>query len=221
MTQIWADISGNHGGELDKARNLIADAAYAGCAAVKFQAYKPDDMDKGNRALYEKYAIPVMWYPMLFKTAADFHIPIFASVFGLWAINVLEGYGCGAYKFAARTSTELPWRRYDQMAAAIKDTGKTFIVSSSFRDLDWARSFKPDILLYCDDHSIMTDKDFLQMRGIGFSCHSSRIETALAAIGAGVTHIEKHIKLPGDEDCIDAKCSIDRHQMKILCDLAK
>lgn len=223
MTQIWADISGNHGGKLDRARGLIYEAAWAGCAAVKFQAYKPDDMDSENRAIYEKYAVPVLWYPLLFQTAIDCKIPIFASVFGLWAIKVLEGYGCSAYKFAARYSTELPRERYKQMAAAIKETGKTFIVSSC-DDMEWARSFSPDIILHCPaGHPSQINESHLKFvhdHKLGCSDHSADIVGALAMAKVGATHIEKHLKLRGDHDCIDAAFSVDPDQMKTLCDLA-
>src|SRR5690242_14360356 len=103
---IIAELSGNHGGSLYKAINMIEAAKNAGCDAVKIQTYKAEDLcDPANNEIYEKSRIPLDWYPMLFETAKRYSIPLFSSVFALWAIEFLEQFDCPAYKIASPEST--------------------------------------------------------------------------------------------------------------------
>lgn len=223
MAIIIAEMSGNHRGDLGRAVDLIWSAKAVGCDAIKIQTYKPDDMpDQSNRVLYEKCAVPLLWYPVLFHTAAEAGIPIFASIFNLWAIDFLEKFNCCAYKFAARGSTELPLKRYERMADAIKSSGKTFIVSASKMDVEkWARPLQPDVILYCPyghpPKLADADFNFVSENKLGFSDHTPDIQTPLAMISAGATHIEKHFKLFGDDECIDARFSADPAQMSAIC----
>ena len=85
---IIAEISGNHGGSLESAKNLIIEAKSVGASAVKFQAYTPDSITlnsskpdflipKNNAwedysnlySLYIKAHTPFEWIPELLSTA--------------------------------------------------------------------------------------------------------------------------------------------------------
>jgi len=46
---IVAELSGNHGGDLDKAMELVDRAAESGADAIKLQTYKPDTITVGGR----------------------------------------------------------------------------------------------------------------------------------------------------------------------------
>ena len=93
---IVAEISGNHGGSLSKAKELIRAAQRAGADAVKTQCYEPDtitlDMNKSDfiiqsglwqgRTLYELYSkayTPFKWHKELYRVAQDLGITIFSS----------------------------------------------------------------------------------------------------------------------------------------------
>jgi N-acetylneuraminate synthase len=221
---VIGELSGNHSGELNKMLNLIINAALAGCDAIKFQLYKPDDMgDPTNDHLYEECRVPVKWLPQMFSVAEDHGTPLFASVFAPWAIEELENHDCPAYKLASPESTRLPRGTYEQLINRIKQTGKPSIASTGGGDRVSIRSLKPDYLLYCVSGypATVTDEDIAFMRGFnfdGFSDHSGDIKTPLAMIAAGARIIEKHFKL--DNNCVDAAFSLDPIQMKLLCDIA-
>jgi sialic acid synthase SpsE len=221
---IIAEMSGNHGGSLLKARQLIEAAADCGCDAVKIQTYEPDDLcDPANNAIYEECKIPSNWFPHLFQCATEFSIPLFSSVFAPWAIEFLKQFNCPAYKLASPESTQLAPHIYYELREAIRAAKKPFIASTGRRDREFIYSLSPDWLLYCvaGYPAQITDSDIEYLRDYpaeGFSDHSNDIKTPLAMIGAGARVIEKHFKL--DNNCVDAAFSLDPVQMKLLCDIA-
>ena len=222
MTFIIAELSGNHGGDLGKAKELIRAAAECGCDAAKIQAYLPEDLDAENAALYQKLHIPKDWYGELFSTADMAKIDLFASVFAPWAVEFLEPFKPIAYKIASPESTRLDRDTYLDLAMYIHRTEADLFVSTGLADMDFMRRLEPQVLFYCkagypatvDDGDVKLVRDM----ACGFSDHSAGIEWTKKMIQAGATHIEKHFKL--DDDCIDAAFSLNPDQMKQLCQLA-
>jgi pseudaminic acid synthase len=226
MTMIIAEISGNHGGDLEKACDLIRSAARCGCDAVKFQLYRPEDLnDPANNDDYEKYHVPDFWLKKMFHMAEVYRVPLFASVFAPWAVEALEAlepFNPAAYKIASPESTRLPESTYRELVTAIRRTGAELFISTGFANLAVTAARNPDVLFYCvAGYPAAVESRHLQLmrrlRG-GFSDHSAGVEWPLAMIAAGATHIEKHFKL--DDNCVDAAFSLDPGQMKLLCDLA-
>ncbi len=219
MTVIIAEISGNHGGDIEKAVELIAAAKSCGCDMVKFQAYEPDDMpDQENIELYKKYSVPTSWYRDLFDEARRLKIPLFASVFAPWAVNELEQYNPVAYKIASPESTRLPDRTYCDLVRAIRATGRSFIASSGTKDFELINRFSPDVSLHCvaGYPATISDLDLELAASVdGLSDHSQGISKALAMIALGAKYIEKHFKV--DDDCVDSTFSISPVQMRFLC----
>src|SRR5690349_17392751 len=116
MTQIIAELSGNHGGDLGKAKELIRAAAKAGCYAAKVQCYTPGDLDAENAALYERLKVPLEWYPELFEVARVADILFFASVFAPWAVSFLSEFKPPFIKTASPESTRLSRDTYLDIA---------------------------------------------------------------------------------------------------------
>ena len=151
---IVAEMSGNHGGSLEEAKNIILAAKEAGADAVKLQTYKPDTItlksDKedfkipsGNpwtshESLYDLYAkafTPWEWHAPLFKYAKEIGIDIFSSPFDKTAIELLESLDAPAFKIASPEITDIPLLREVAM------TGKPIIISTGMsekEDLDLA-----------------------------------------------------------------------------------
>src|SRR5689334_14925524 len=144
MTFIIAELSGNHGGDLAKCKELIRAAQKSGCDAAKIQCYRPEDLDAENVALYTKLQIPQDWYPELFDLADLVGIPLFASVFAPWAISFLEQYKPPYYKIASPESTRLTRDTYLDLALYIHQTGKPLWASAGTRDMDFIWQLKPD-----------------------------------------------------------------------------
>src|SRR4051812_29848422 len=103
-----AEVSANHGGDLDRARRIIEAAAAAGADAVKFQLYRADAMTldtdgpafriggdslwAGERLydLYARAATPPEWFPELFALARKVGVTPFSSVFDGEGVELLE-----------------------------------------------------------------------------------------------------------------------------------
>jgi pseudaminic acid synthase len=219
---IIAELSGNHGGDLAKCKELIRAAAECGCDAAKIQCYAPEDLDRENVDLYRKLAIPREWYGELFSAADMARIDLFASVFAPWAVEFLEQFKPIAYKIASPGSTRLTRETYLDLAMYIHQTEADLFVSTGLQDMEFMRRLEPQVLFYCKAGypADVNDGDVKLVRdmGCGFSDHSAGIEWTEKMIRAGATHIEKHFKI--DDDCVDAAFSVNPDQMKALCRLA-
>ncbi len=225
MVEIVAEISGNHGGSLERASTLIYEAAKAGCDYAKFQYYRPIDMpdrDEGdNLAMYQRLYVRTDWLPDLFYVAKKCKIGLFASVFSVERAKEILEYDVPYIKLASPNSTELPERTYEEIMWIVPPDVE--IVASS--DSQYTFQGLCSKVLYCPvghPPQIGWD-DFTEFRKgnyWGFSDHTSGIRTPLAFIRAGADMVEKHLKLEGDNDCIDATFSAEPETMGLLCKLA-
>ena len=122
---IIAELSANHGGSIERAKNTIKKAKDSGASAIKIQTYTPDTMTirckrddfkiadgiwKGYNLydLYEKAYTPYEWHKELFEYASKIGITIFSTPFDETAIDLLEGLKTPAYKIASFELVDLP-----------------------------------------------------------------------------------------------------------------
>ncbi len=225
---VVAEISGNHGGSLEKAKALICEAAEAGCDYAKFQYYVPEDMpdaDEGdNRKMYEKLMVPSRWLPQMFQTARMSSIGLFASVFSVRAVKELLEYDVPYIKIASSDSTSLPLETYMAIAECVPPDV----------DIIWSGRNQPGVrkMLYCPlgHPPTITWGDFAEFRlgnYYGFSDHTWGIRTPLAFARAGAEMIEKHFMLESRDlnyregAPVDWSFSADPQTMKQLCRLIK
>ncbi|MFP6900241.1 MAG: pseudaminic acid synthase [Opitutales bacterium] len=104
---LVAELSGNHGGDLDRALALVDAAAESGADAVKLQTYRPElitveSRDErflireglwSGRYLHDLYAeamTPWEWHPALAERAAGHSMTLFSSPFDESAVDFLE-----------------------------------------------------------------------------------------------------------------------------------
>ena len=100
-------MSGNHGGDLEKALQLVKAAKDAGADAIKLQTYRPDTITvdgkddrfllksglwKGRylHDLYNDAMTPWEWHPLIAKEASNLGIICFSSPFDETAVDFLE-----------------------------------------------------------------------------------------------------------------------------------
>jgi len=115
---VIAELSANHCGNIDKAKQLIKEAKDSGADAIKIQTYTADSMTldcdkkdflinegtwKGYKLfdLYTEACTPYEWHHDLFNYAGEMGITIFSSPFDENAIDFLEELNTPAYKIAS------------------------------------------------------------------------------------------------------------------------
>lgn len=139
---IIAELSANHNGDLEVAKETIRAAKKTGADAIKLQTYTPDTMtiDENNeyfqinegtlwdgKTLYELYGeayTPWEWHEELFQVAKEEGLICFSSPFDKTAVDFLEKLDVPAYKIASFEIQDIPLLEY----AASK--GKPIIIST-------------------------------------------------------------------------------------------
>jgi sialic acid synthase SpsE len=141
MTEIVAEISGNHGGSLYNAVRLVWAAADAGADAVKFQCFEPERLalkrgknprtvkhaaDFHQRSLLDLYReihTPKDWFPDLIRQAEQRGLQWFSSVFDPADVAFLETLHCPRYKISAFEMLD------GDLINAVVRTGKPIVIS--------------------------------------------------------------------------------------------
>jgi len=127
---IVAELSANHGNDINIAKETIKAAARAGADAIKLQTYTADSITLNSnndyfkirqntiwdgKILYELYkeaALPYEWHEELFKTAKEENLICFSSPFDKHAVDFLEKLNVPAYKVASFEITDIPLIEY-------------------------------------------------------------------------------------------------------------
>jgi pseudaminic acid synthase len=141
-TMIVAEISANHGKDINIVKQSISRAKEIGCDAVKIQTYKPDTItiDCNNQhfqinngtiwdgetlySLYKEAYLPWEWHKELFDYAEYIGIKLFSTPFDKTAVDLLEKCGNPFYKIASFEINDIPLIEY---AASC---GKRMIIST-------------------------------------------------------------------------------------------
>lgn len=138
MTEIVAEISGNHGGNLENALLLIRMAKAAGADTVKFQCFEPMTLAVKRAAnkyvgelaagrdlvdLYRQIHTPKEWFPELIRQTKKVGIWWFSSVFDPADVAFLETMECPRYKISAFEMLD------GDLINAVRATGKPIIIS--------------------------------------------------------------------------------------------
>jgi len=148
---IIAEASSNHGGDLQRAKNMIKEAASTGADAVKFQVFSAekiaantDDPRTIIRAdeksvfvskdtklidLYRENELPRSWLPELANYAKELSIIFFATPFDEETVDQLEEVDVPAYKIASYELLDVPLLR------KIAATHKPVIISTGMANL--------------------------------------------------------------------------------------
>lgn len=151
---IIAEMSGNHNQSLDRALQIVEEAAKAGADAIKLQTYTADTMtidmrgglfsidDKDSlwygKNLYELYELahtPWEWHKPIFEKARNLGLMPFSTPFDDTSVDFLEEMDVSAYKIASFENTDWPLLR------KVAQTKKPVIMStgaSTLADIDEA-----------------------------------------------------------------------------------
>lgn len=127
---IIAELSANHGNDIQIAKQTMMAAKEAGADAIKLQTYTPDtitidctnqyfQLNQGTiwdgRTLYDLYNeayTPWEWHKELMDYAKEIGIICFSSPFDSSAVDFLESLNVPAYKIASFEITDVPLIEY-------------------------------------------------------------------------------------------------------------
>lgn len=239
---LIAEIAQAHGGNLQKAHNYIDAVATTGVNAIKFQTHIAD----AESSIHEPFRVKFTdayatrfdyWKAMEFALkewkALKAHcdavgLEFMSSPFSNAAVDLLEEVGVRRYKIGSGEVNNF------LLLEKISQTKKPVILSSgmsSYSELDAAVAFLKERHV---DYSIMQCttayptsaeqlglnviqelKDRYQVP-IGFSDHSAKVCTGVAAVVLGAEFIEFHVILDAKETGPDASASLTIAQVKQL-----
>ena len=146
-TYIIAEMSANHAGSFERAKEIIHAAKESGADCIKIQTYTPDtitlDCDKGyfhidggtwtGETLYQLYGkayTPWEWQEGLKEESDRLGIDFLSTPFDRTSVDFLEGLGVGAYKIASFELVDIPLIDY------VASKGKPVILSTGMGSLE-------------------------------------------------------------------------------------
>ena len=243
---IIAELSANHGGDIELAKKTIQSAKNSGADAIKLQTYTPDTMtidcqnpdfliDEGlwkGRNLYDLYKqayTPYEWHSELFSFSQDIGIICFSTPFDETAIDLLEDLNTPAYKVASFELTD------HVLLKNIAKTEKPVIMSSGMATLEEISDAyeiligggtKEIAILHCVS-GYPTEVKYANLNTIsdlkknfdcviGLSDHTISNSAAIASISLGACLVEKHFILDRNIGGPDSDFSIEPDQFKEL-----
>lgn len=244
---VIAEISANHGGSIERAKQTISAAKVSGADAVKIQTYTPDTMtlksDKSdfviNEGLWKGYNLyqlykeaytPFEWHKELFEFAKSHGVILFSTPFDETAVDLLYSLDAPAFKIASFEITDLPLIEYTA------SKGKPLFMSTGMSSQEeigeaieccYKNGNKDVLLFHCISNypadlraSHIGDMSYIAEYfkvEVGLSDHTTSNLASVLAVAKGASAIEKHFKLD-EQDCgPDASFSILPDQLKSLC----
>ena len=220
-TYIIAEMSANHAGSIERAKEIMHAAKESGADCIKIQTYTADTMtiDCHNQyfnitdgtwegenlySLYCKAYTPWEWQAELLAEAKKIGIDFFSTPFDKTSVDFLESIGMDFYKIASFELVDLPL--IDYVAAK----GKPIIMSTGMANIGEIQEAVATIqkhhnqlaLLKCSSaypalSSQMNLKTIANMKEVfgvpvGLSDHSMGSVGAVTAVALGASIIEKH-----------------------------
>ena len=243
-----AEMSANHAGSLDRAKEIIHAAKESGADCIKIQTYTPDTLtiDCNNKffnvgngtwegenlyRLYGKGYMPWEWQPELKEEAERVGIDFLSTPFDVTSVDFLEELGLDFYKIASFEMVDLPLVEY------IASKGKPVILSTGMGSLEEIREAVEAVkkagnrqlaLLRCSsaypaepkEMNLKTIQDMKKRFSmpIGLSDHSMGHMSAVTAVALGAQIIEKHFCISREIENPDASFSMTPEEYRAMVD---
>lgn len=248
---IIAEMSGNHAGSIERAKEIIREAKRCGADCIKIQTYTPDTLtiDCHNKyfqvengtwegenlySLYGKACTPWEWQKELKEEADRVGIHFLSTPFDKTSVDFLEDLGLEFYKIASFEMIDLPLLRY------IASKGKPIIMSTGLSTLEEIKESVEAIracgndrlaLLKCsstypavpEQMNLRTIVDMKEKFDlpIGLSDHSMGHMSATTAVALGANIIEKHFCISREIENPDASFSMTPEEFREMVDTVR
>lgn len=219
---VIAEVGVNHNGRVDLARQLIDVAVECGADAVKFQTFDPSRLvsvsastapyqaaatgEQTQQQMLASLALPPETWRELRNHAEMRGIHFLSTAFDVESARLLVELGVPALKVPSGELTNLPFVR--ELAAF----GLPMLLSTGMGDLEEVRAAveacepAPSLALFHCVSAYPAPEREANLRAIatlqatfgvptGWSDHTEGSLTAVAAVAAGATLLEKHITL--------------------------
>ncbi len=233
-----AEISCNHLGDLDRAKDILRAVKDAGADAVKLQTYTADTLTMNGKQqhfqidhplwnnmslhdLYKKAQTPFEWMKPLFDLGKELGITVFSAPFDLTAADLLIELDAPIFKIASFEAVHIP------LIKKVAATGKPLIISTGMANeqeieeaLNAARNAGCDniMLLHCissyptpiEQANLLTIEMLCERFNVpvGLSDHTTDSLVAELAVGLGACIVEKHVMLEAGDDSFDKEFSL-------------
>ncbi len=243
---IIAEMSANHAGSLDRAKEMIRVAKESGADCVKIQTYTADTLTidchneyfditggtwKGENlyGLYQKAYTPWEWHRELRDEAKKVGIDFLSTPFDPTSVDFLEELDMSFYKVASFELVDIPLLEY------IASKGKPIIMSTGMGSLEeieeaiaaiYGQGNQQLAIMKCssaypakpEEMNLSTIVDMKQRFGIpvGLSDHSMGHFSAAVAVSMGASIIEKHFCMSREIENPDSTFSLEPHEFKEL-----
>ena len=241
---IIAEIGINHGGSLDRAKQMVAAAHRSGAECVKHQThFVEDEMTEEARSIHPPNESASIWEIMdrssltaeeeaeLKGFTESLGLIYISTPFSRHAADFLAELDIPAFKIGSGEADNIPLIRH------IARFGKPVIMSTGMQSIE---SLRPSVgildnagvdyaLLECTNLYPSPPSD-VSLKGIdelksafpsatvGFSDHSIGPAMALAAVARGAQIIERHFTDSRYEEGPDIICSMDPAELRWLID---
>lgn len=229
-----AEIAQAHNGSIEKLHKYIDEVAKTGVDAIKFQTHIAD----AESSIYEPFRVKFSdkyatrfdyWKAMEFsleewieigKHCKQAGLIFISSPFSNAAVDVLEQAEVEQYKIGSGEITNF------LLLKKVVDTGKPIIISSGMssieelnKTVDFLKKYDADFsILQCTTNYPTTPRNYglnvinelkeLYKVPIGFSDHSAKIATGIAAVALGAEILEFHVVFNRDEFGPDVTSSL-------------
>lgn len=243
-TYIIAEMSANHAGSIERAKEIIHAAKESGADCIKIQTYTADTMtiDCNNKyfniengtwkgenlyKLYQKAYTPWEWQAELKEEAKKADIDFLSTPFDKTSVDFLEEIGIEFYKIASFELVDIPLIKY------VASKNKPIIMSTGMGTLEeieeaveavYSQDNRELALLKCssaypaitDDMNLTVIKDMKERFNIpvGLSDHSMGSLGAVIAVALGASLIEKHFCISREIENPDASFSMEPDEFK-------
>lgn len=246
-----AEAGVNHDGDVDRAKELVEVAAAAGADAVKFQTFVADRLvtERAPRAEYQKrttdvgsqyellkrYELDPETHRTLQTVCRDRGILFLSTPFDPESADLLYDLDVPAIKLGSGELTNLP------LLAHVASFGKPMVVSTgmgTMAEVEDAyaaiRSVDEDTdvtFLHCTS-SYPTDLSEVNLRAmetmreelsvpVGYSDHTTAVETPAFATAAGAAIVEKHFTMDSSLPGPDHEASLEPDELERAVTLAR